>query len=194
MADTKISAMPSASTLDGTELVPLVQSGVNVQTTLDDVKTFVNKAYGAWHSDQTQTASTTVGTAITYDVQDVTDSVTLVSGSRITVPVTGIYNLQFSAQLKNEDNAQHIATIWVKINGSDVGSTSSQITVPARKSSNIYGYALPAWNFFLDMNANDYVELFWLVENTLVTMPASPSSVSPAYPSIPSVIVTIAQV
>lgn len=194
MADTKISAMPSASTLDGTELVPLVQSGVNVQATLDDVKTFVNKAYGAWHSDQTQTASTTVGTAITYDVQDVTDSVTLVSGSRITVPVTGIYNLQFSAQLKNEDNAQHIATIWVKVNGTDLGSSASQVTVPSRKTSNIYGYALPAWNFFLDLNANDYVELYWLVENTQVTMPALPASVTPAYPSIPSVIVTIAQV
>ena len=194
MADTKISAMPSASTLDGTELVPLVQSGVNVQATLDDVKTFVNKAYGAWHSDQTQTASTTVGTAITYDVQDVTDSVTLVSGSRITVPVTGIYNLQFSAQLKNEDNAQHITTIWVKVNGTDLGSSASQVTVPSRKTSNIYGYALPAWNFFLDLNANDYVELYWLVENTQVTMPALPASVTPQYPSIPSVIVTIAQV
>jgi hypothetical protein len=110
------------------------------------------------------------------------------------VPVTGIYNLQFSAQLKNEDNAQHITTIWVKVNGTDVGSTSSQITVPARKSNNIYGYSIPAWNFFLDMNANDYVEIYWLVENTLVTMPALPASVSPAYPAIPSVIVTIAQV
>ena len=33
MADTKISAMPAAATLDSTELVPLVQSGANVQTT-----------------------------------------------------------------------------------------------------------------------------------------------------------------
>lgn len=194
MADTKISAMPSASTLTGAELVPLVQGGVNVQATLDDVKTFVNKAYGAWHSSQTQTASTTTGTAITYNVQDVTDSVTLVSGSRITVPVTGIYNLQFSAQLKNTDNAQNIATIWVKVNGTDVGATSTNVTVPSRKTNNIYGYGVAAWNFFLNMNAGDYVELYWLVESTLVTMEALPASVTPSYPSIPSVIVTIAQV
>ena len=45
MADTKISAMPSASTLTGAELVPLVQGGVNVQTDLDGIKTFINKAY-----------------------------------------------------------------------------------------------------------------------------------------------------
>lgn len=33
MADTKISAMPNAATLTGTEIVPLVQSAANVQTT-----------------------------------------------------------------------------------------------------------------------------------------------------------------
>ena len=35
MADTKISAMPNATTpLTGAELVPLVQSGVNVKSTI----------------------------------------------------------------------------------------------------------------------------------------------------------------
>jgi hypothetical protein len=194
MADTKISAMPSAATLDGTELVPLVQGGVNVQATLNDVKTFANKTYGGWHSDVTQTGSISAGTAMTFDVQDVTDSITLVGGSRITVPITGVFNLQFSSQFKNVANEQHLVTIWLKVNGSDLGATGTQITVPARKTSNIYGYSVAAWNYFLDLNANDYVELFWLPEDTAVTMPALPASVSPAYPSIPSVIVTINEV
>ena len=37
MADTKISAMTNAATLTGTEIVPLVQSGANVQTTVTNV-------------------------------------------------------------------------------------------------------------------------------------------------------------
>lgn len=37
MADTKISAMPNAATLTGTEIVPLVQSAANVQTTVTNV-------------------------------------------------------------------------------------------------------------------------------------------------------------
>ena len=37
MADTEISAMTNASTLTGTEIVPLVQSGANVQTTVTNV-------------------------------------------------------------------------------------------------------------------------------------------------------------
>lgn len=194
MADQKISAMPSASTLTGAELVPLVQSGANVQTTLGDIKIYANKAYGGWHSDTTQTGSISAGTAVTFNVQDVTDSVTLVSGSRITVPVTGVYNLQFSFQFKNIENAQHDVTIWVRVNGLDLGATSGQITVPARKSASIYGYALPAWNYFLELNAGDYVQLYWLPTIASLTMEALPASVSPAYPSIPSAIVTITEV
>jgi hypothetical protein len=41
MPDTKISAMPGAATLTGTEIVPLVQTGANVQTT---VTNFVGQA------------------------------------------------------------------------------------------------------------------------------------------------------
>jgi hypothetical protein len=37
MADTKISAMPTAATLDGTEIAPLVQTGDNVQQTVADI-------------------------------------------------------------------------------------------------------------------------------------------------------------
>ena len=44
MADTKISAMTAASTLTGTEIVPLVQSGANVQTTTTN---FVNQTIAA---------------------------------------------------------------------------------------------------------------------------------------------------
>ena len=47
MADTKISAMPAAATLDSTEIVPLVQAGANVQTTTLD---FVNQTIQAFPS------------------------------------------------------------------------------------------------------------------------------------------------
>ena len=186
--------MPAAATLTGAELVPLVQSGVNVQTTINNVKSFVQKAYGAWHSDVTQTGSITAGTAMTYNVQDVTDSITLVGGSKITVPIAGVYNLQFSSQFKNIDNAQNDATIWVKVNGTTLSASGGQLTIPARKSAGIFGYMIATWNYYLQLNAGDYVELFWLPASTSVTMEALPAVVSPAIPSIPSVIVTIAQV
>jgi hypothetical protein len=193
MADQKISAMPSASTLTGAELVPLVQGGANVQATLSSVRA-LDAAYGAFSSSQDQTGSVSAGTAITFNSTDIADGVTVVSNSRITVPNDGIYNLQFSAQLRNVENAQEDATIWFRVNGSDLANSATQITVPARKSANIYGYAVASWNIYLDLNANDYVQIIWLPTIVSMTIEALPASVSPAYPAIPSVIATIGQV
>lgn len=193
MADQKISAMPSASTLTGAELVPLVQSGVNVQTTLDTIRTYDN-AYGAWSDSTDQTGSITAGTAVTYNTQDVSDGVTLVSNSRITVPNTGKYNLQFSLQFKNIENAQHEVVVWLKVNGSDLGNSSTIYTVPARKNASIFGYNVAALTFLLDLNANDYVETFWLPSIATLTIENLPASVSPAYPAVPSAIVQMIQI
>jgi len=193
MADQKISAMPAAATLTGAELVPLVQSGANVQSTVGDLRAF-GAAYGGFSSTLDQTGSTTAGTAMTCNTADITDGITLVSNSRFTVPNDGIYNFQFSAQFKNVANEQHIVTIWIKVNGSDLANSSTQVTVPARKNAGVFGFAVAAWNFYLDLNATDYVQLFWLPESTDVTLEALPSSVTPAYPAIPSLIVTMGQI
>ena len=198
MADTKISAMPSATTpLTGAELVPLVQSGVNVQSTIANFNQYARGAYfnhGAFSSSVDQTGSITTGTAMTFNSTDITDGVTLASGSRLTVPVNGTYNVQFSAQLENVENAQHDATIWFRINGTNVTNSATQITVPARKSANIYGYAVASWNIFLDLTAGQYAEIIWLPTIATLTLQALPASTTPAYPAIPSVIATVNQV
>lgn len=194
MADTKISAMTAATLpLTGAELVPIVQSGDNKKTTVGDIIAY-NRAYGAWSDSTDQTGNISAGTVMTFNTQDISDGVTLVGGSQITVPNTGIYDLQFSAQLKNIDNTQHEAVIWFKVNGSDLANSGTTITIPARKTSNIYGYAVAAWNIFLNLNSADYVEIYWLPSSTQVTLEHLPASVTPAYPAIPSVIVSVQQV
>lgn len=198
MADTKISAMPNATTpLTGTELVPLVQSGINVKTAISTYNDFVRANYfnyGGFSSSADQTGSITAGTAMTFNSTDIADGVTLVSGSRLTVPVTGTYNIQFSAQFENIENTQELVTIWFRVNGVDVPNSATNITIPSRKTSNIYGYAVASWNIFLNLTANQYVEIMWLPAIASVTLQALPAGVSPAYPAIPSVIATVNQV
>lgn len=193
MADQKISAMPSAVALTGAELVPLVQSGANVQATLTTLRSF-KAAYGAFSDSTDQTGSVSAGTAMVFGSVDIADGVTLSSNTRLVVPSTGIYNIQFSAQLKNTDNAQHEVTIWFRINGVDVANSATNITVPARKSAGIFGYGVAAWNIFLSLTAAQYVEIVWLPSSTLVSLEALPVSASPAYPAIPSIIATVQQV
>jgi hypothetical protein len=193
MADQKISAMPSAATLTGAELVPLVQSGANVKVTVDTLRTYDN-AYGGFSDGTDQTGSVSAGTVMTLDTIDVADGVTLVSSSRITVPNTGKYNLQFSSQFKNTNNAQENVTVWLRVNGVDLANSATQYTIPARKSASIFGYGVASLTFLLDLTANDYVEVVWLPTAITVTMEHLPASVTPAYPAIPSVIVTMLQV
>ena len=193
MSDQKISAMPSAATLDGTEVIPLVQSGANVKATIDVIRAY-DSAYGAFSDTTDQTGNISAGTAITFDTVDVLDSIILADNTKITVPSDGIYNLQFSIQFKNVDNAQHDAIVWLKINGSDLPNSATQYTIPARKSAEIFGYNVVSLTFMLDMDADDYVEIYWIPTNTNITIESLPASVSPAYPAIPSIISCMLQV
>jgi hypothetical protein len=193
MSDQKISAMPAAATLTGAELVPLVQSGANVRSTISSLRAFANN-YGGFSSTLDQTGSISAGTAVTYNTVDISDGITVASNSRITVPSTGIYNLQFSAQFKNVENTQEDVTIWFRVNGVDLANSATQTTIPARKSASIFGYGVTAWNIFLSLTAGQYVEIVWLPTVATLTMEHLPASVSPAYPAIPSVIATMMQV
>jgi hypothetical protein len=193
MADQKISAMPNATTLTGAELLPLVQSGANVKATLDSLRAFDN-AYGGFSDATDQTGSISSGTVVTFDTIDVVGDVTLVSASRITVPSTGVYNLQFSIQFKNTSNAQEDGAVWLRINGVDLPNSATQYTVPARKSASIFGYQVASLTFLLNLSANDYVQIVWIPTALAVTIEHLPASVSPAYPAIPSIIATMMQV
>lgn len=193
MADQKISAMPSAATLTGAELVPLVQSGANVQATLNAIRAFSN-SYGGFSDSSDQTGSVSAGTVMTFNTIDVADGITLVSNSRITVPSTGKYSLQFSAQFKNTNNAQEDVTVWLRINGVDLANSATQYTISARKSASIFGYGVASLTFLLSLTANDYMEIVWVPTNTTVTLEALPASASPVYPAIPSIIATMVEV
>jgi hypothetical protein len=196
MADTKISAMaPAVTPLTGTELVPLVQSGVNVQTPISTYNDFVRASYfnyGGFSSNVDQTGSITAGTAMTFNNVDITDGVTLASGSRLTVPVNGTYNIQFSAQFKNLENTQEIVTVWFRVNGTDITNSATNITIPSRKNAFIDGYGVAAWNIFLDLTAGQYVEIIWLPAVATMTLETLPATA--LHPAIPSVIATVNQV
>ena len=198
MADTKISAMPNATTpLTGAELVPLVQSGVNVQSTIANFGQYARNVYfnhGAWQDTTTQTGSITQGTPFTFNTVDVIDGVTLVSNSRLTVPTDGVYNIQWSGQFQNVENEIENVKVWLRLNGVDVPGSAGIISLAARKSATIFARTIIGWNYFLSLTAGQYVEIVWLPSVASVTVPAYPAVVSPASPSTASVIVTVNQV
>jgi hypothetical protein len=198
MADQKISAMPSATVpLTGAELIPMVQGGANVQSTMANFGDYARSEYfnhGAWQDTTTQTGSITAGTPFTFNTTDVLDGVTLVSGSRLTVAVAGDYNIQWSGQFQNVENEIESVTVWLRVNGTDVPGSAGVISLAARKNATIFARTIIGWNYFLSLTAGQYVQIVWLPSVASVTVPAYPASTTPAYPSTASVIVTVNQV
>lgn len=194
MADQKISAMPSAATLTGAELVPLVQSGANVKATLSTMTAFTRGNAGAFSSSVTQTGSISAGTAFTFNTTDYAGGVTLASNTRVTAPVAGTYNLQFSVQLASSDTAPQDVYIWLRVNGTDIGGSAGRVGMPARKNPSDPFHAIYGWNYFLTLTAGQYVEIVWLPTATTVTVPFYATQVTPAIPSTQSVVVTMTQV
>jgi hypothetical protein len=163
-------------------------------TPRDDVSASLEFPYGSFQDTTNQTiASTTTAYPITFNTVDFSDGVSLVSGSRLQVAYAGIYNLQFSAQVTNTDSAIQDIDIWLRKNGTDVALSRGQVTVPNRHGS-IDGAILPAWNYLINLAANDYVELVWSGTSTTLSLKAIPTAISPTRPGAASIIATMVYV
>ena len=148
--------------------------------------------YGSFQDSTDQTAaSTTVAYPMTFNTTDFSNGVYLSNSSRLNVRNAGIYNLQFSVQLENTDNAQHDVDIWFRKNGTNITASNSMFTVPARKSASIFGHVIAAINYFVELAVNDYVEIVWRTENIGVTLEQTAAQSSPTRPATPSVTATM---
>ena len=199
MADQKISAMPTASTpLTGAELVPLVQGGGNVKSTVALFGAYARSAfanYGAFQDTSSQTGNPAAPTTMLLNTTDLSSGVTLVSGSRVTAAVAGVYNFQWSGQFQNLDNAPQDATVWIRINGADVTGSAGLIGMSSRKSVGVPTHVIAGWNYFVTLTAGQYVELVWVPTIATVTIQAYPLSIGPpATPSTASLVVTMNQI
>jgi hypothetical protein len=150
---------------------------------------FMNNPYGAFQStaDQTAAAANTAY-AMTLNTVDYANGVSVASNSRITVADAGIWNLQWSGQFENTDSQDHDVRVWLKINGTVVTGSTGFFAVPSKHGS-VNGHSLVGWNYFLSLDATDYVELWWETDNTLVTLQTYAAAGN--YPSTASLIATM---
>jgi hypothetical protein len=150
---------------------------------------FMNNPYGAFQSTVDQTAAViNTAYAMTLNTTDYANGVSVASNSRITVADAGIWNLQWSGQFENTDSQDHDVRVWLKINGTVVTGSTGFFAVPSKHGS-VNGHALVGWNYFLSLNANDYVELWWETDSTMVTIQTYAASGN--YPSTASLIATM---
>jgi hypothetical protein len=148
-----------------------------------------NRAYGQFYSTQDQTAAADTATAVTFNNSDAMNTgITVASSSRITFAAAGDYDVYFSIQLLNAENADHEVTFWIKLNGSDLPNSATRIVVPA---SGVGGTGFFAFNTLVRVTAGQYVEVYWATEDADVSLNYEAAQVSPfARPVIPSAVLT----
>jgi hypothetical protein len=153
---------------------------------------YVDFPYGAFSSSVDQTTTSNTATLMTLDTTDFANTVSIDS-SKITVANAGIYNLQFSTQFQNTDNQIQDISIWLRQNGADIPGSTGYISIPARKSASAgdEAHEIIGWNYYLSLNAGDYIELYWSTTLDTVTIQAYPTSTGPTRPSTQSVVATL---
>jgi len=161
--------------------------------------------YGAFQSDQNQTTTNNTVTQITLNVTDYNNNITNSSGN-MTVNTAGLYNLQFSIQFINTDNAEHESVVWLRKNNTNVPGTASRFDTPARKSAGVFSYVIGACNFYINAAVGDVIKLYWATDQAYRVSPsvdgvylyAEAANTTPPdpypHPAIPSVVVTLTYV
>ncbi len=159
---------------------------------------YISTPYNQLISNTDQTAASVANAyAITYDVEDFPDGISVVSNSQITFAQSGIYNITYSIQFKNTNNDLETIDIWLRKDGTDIAGSNTRFAIPARKSTGDPSYLVAVTPIMVDIEtANQYIQIMWRVSNTAVTiehLPAVTASpgVTPAIPATPSVIVGV---
>jgi hypothetical protein len=112
----------------------------------------------------------------------------------ITANVKGIYNLQFSAQLQRSSGGQsETIDIWLRKNDSgssgNLANTNTHVSVQSNST-----FLVTAWNFFVSLNAGDYVQLMWSTTATTIQLFYDVPNLVIPHPATPSLIVTMNKV
>lgn len=147
-----------------------------------------SKVYGGFSDTTDQTlAAIDTGYAISFNTQPVTDGVTLVAGTKVTVPTTGVYSISFSAQITSGSASTKMVWFWPKVNGMSIAGSTIIQTISGASTTRVV-----TRNGLFPLNANDYIEAWWAADSTDVQLESAPATAFA--PATPSVVLAIHQV
>lgn len=141
---------------------------------------YIDQPYTLIYSTLSQTPAV-INTAYsaTFNQTFLSNHFTLVSSSRVTASVDGVYSFVFEAHLNSSSSNSKIINFWISRNGVDVAYSNEPTTLVG---SGTEDHA--TWAFMLDLAVDEYIEIRWSADSTDVTMnPHAASSPTPATPA-----------
>lgn len=136
-------------------------------------------------ADQTF-AATNTAYPVDFNQTYLNNAVALQSGStsKIEVTIPGVYNFQYSGQVKTTNSNDKNIYLWIARNGTDIGYSTHAWTFHDNDH-----YAEISWNFNIDLDVGDYIELKIAADSTAIRLDAV-AATSP-HPGIPSSVMAV---
>ena len=106
------------------------------------------------------------------------------STSKVEVSVNGVYNFQYSGQIKTTSSADKNLYLWIARNGVDIGYSTHAWTFHDNNH-----YAEISWNFNIDLSAGEYIELQIAADSTDIRLDAEAATAP--HPGIPSGVLAV---
>lgn len=119
----------------------------------------------------------------------ISDGVSVVDQTKITLAHNGRYNIQFSLQLNKTDSGNDDFELWLLRNGETGPFTNTKYTLIGNNAKGV-----AAWNFVIEEPAGTYIELAWYSADSSISIYYEGANTNPVRPAIPSAIVTVTQV
>jgi len=110
--------------------------------------------------------------------------------SRIYVVHSGVYNIQFSAQLRATTNDPIEFSIWFAMTGSNIVNSNSDFSIAKTGGG---GNMVAALNYLMPIESGSYIELYYSKTRTDGEIQAKAAQTTPTRPATPSVILTVTQ-
>ena len=150
--------------------------------------------YGSFYSSTSQSDGANTPLRLYCEKTAYSAGVTMETGtsgtkSRMTFANAGVYNVQFSAQLHNNGGggSGDTVNIWFRLNETNIADSDTKVTVPTNAP-----YVVAAWNFIIQVNAGQYIELIFMTNNANIGIDAAAAGAT--NPAIPSLILTAQQI
>jgi len=145
---------------------------------------FNGNVTGSFYDTANQTTLANTPTPMRLRNNVLANDCSIVDFTKITTNQTGVFNVQFSAQLyRTSGGIEASVDIWFSLNGVNIDNSNTRITI-----ANNSHYMVASWNFVLAMSENDYIEIMWMP--SVETIQLQTESEQALHPATPSVIAT----
>lgn len=129
-------------------------------------------------------AAINTGYPLEFKAPYLSNAVSVIDDTKITVAVGGVYNFQYSSAVTSTNSSVKTVWVWIVRNGTPVGYSTNAYTVSGAGTATII-----SWQFNIDLGVGEYIELYWGADDVNVTI--GTAAPTPPHPGIPANVVAV---